>query len=148
MLKGMRCWTLLAVVAIAASAHPAQGACCRASCIGPVPWLACFADTTSCSTLQCAGGNSTSLAVDAAGICGQGPIFGACPPTEVGACNDLINNDGWVDAVTDAADPDCQGQPPPTAAAPAPAVGTLAIGVIVGILIAVAAMRIRRGRPG
>jgi hypothetical protein len=59
----------------------------------------------------------------------------------------MINNDGWVDSVTDAADPDCQAQTPaPTAAVPA--VGAPAIAVIIGILIVVAALRIRRGRPG
>ena len=146
MLKGARFWTLLVVMAITATAQRAQGACCLASCIGPVPWVACFADTTSCNMLQCAGGSSTSLHVDPAGICGQG-LFGGCPPTEVGACNDMINNDGWVDSVTDAADPDCQAQTPaPTAAVPA--VGAPAIAVIIGILIVVAALRIRRGRPG
>jgi hypothetical protein len=144
MLNGVRFWTLLAVLVLAATTvQRAQGACCRAACIGPVPWHACFADTTSCNTLQCAGGGATSLAVDAAGTCGQGILFASCPPTEVGACNDLINNDGWVDGVTDAADPDCQGQAPPPAAAPA--VGPVAIGAILGILIALAAVRIRRG---
>ena len=123
------------------TATAADAACCRASCIGAVPWLACFADTTSCSTLMCIGA-STSLAVDATATCGVGPIFGACPPTEVGACTDNINNDGWVDAVTDAADPDCAA-----ASAPAgvPTLGVVGLTAVVALLLAVAALRFRRG---
>jgi hypothetical protein len=134
-----------AVVFLCAAGSRVEAACCLASCIGPVPWVACFADTTSCNTLQCVGGQSTSIAVDAAGVCGMGPTFGSCPPTEVGRCNDQINNDGWVDAVTDAADPDCAAQAP---ANPVPIVGTIGIAAIVVLLLGVAALRIRRLRHG
>lgn len=135
----------LAVLIVCIVGTRADAACCRASCIGPVPWLACFADTTSCSTLQCADGGSTSLAVDAAGVCGTGPLFASCPPTEVGRCNDLINNDGWVDNVTDAADPDCAVQQP---ANPAPTVSALGIVAVAVLMVGIAALRIRRLRQG
>ena len=135
----------IAVLILCGAGTRADAACCRASCIGPVPWRACFADTTSCFPLQCVGGSSTSIAVDAAGICGQGLLFADCPPTEVGQCNDSINNDGWVDGVTDAADPDCAVQQPTSAA---PAVGVAGIAAVIALLLGIAALRIRRARHG
>ncbi len=141
MSKAVRMVTGLAVVFISAAGNRAEAACCRASCIGPVPWVACFADTTSCNTIPCVDGGSTSLAVDPTGTCGEGILFASCPPSEVGRCSDAVNNDGWVDAVTDLDDPDCASQVPGFGV---PVASSLGVAAIVAILIGVGARRLRR----
>ena len=141
MSKAGRMLVGFAVLGLCTAGNRADAACCLASCIGPTPWVACFADTTSCNALQCAGGSSTSIAVDANGVCGPPGQFGGCPPTEVGRCNYLINNDGWVGAVTDAEDPDCATPQP---ASPVPAVGVLGIVAIAVLMLGIGTQRMRR----
>ncbi|HEX7406969.1 MAG TPA: hypothetical protein VF515_04870 [Candidatus Binatia bacterium] len=100
----------VAILMLSVAVTRTEAACCSASCIGPVPWHACFADTTSCNTIPCVPPGATSLHVDASATCGQGD-FASCPTSEVGQCNDNVNNDGWIDSVTDMADPDCNVGP-------------------------------------
>jgi len=142
MSKGFGILSGLLIASLTGMLGRAEAACCQASCIGPVPWVACFADTTSCNTLVCAGGGSTSLHVDALATCGAGE-FASCPPTEVGRCSDAINNDGWVDAVTDLADPDCGIGP---GAGAVPSLSPTALAGVVLILAAIGGLRLRLSR--
>ena len=80
--------------------------------------------------------------VDALATCGAGG-FASCPPTEVGQCSDAINNDGWVDAVTDLADPDCATGP---GAGAVPSLSLAALAGMVLILSALGGLRLRRAR--
>lgn len=71
-----------------------------------------------------------------------GPCESFCPPDESGACDDGINNDAYLDEVTDCADPDCAGDAVCRAAAPA--TSNLGLGLILVALLSLGMFRLIR----
>lgn len=69
--------------------------------------------------------------------------FTDCPDSEVGQCQDGVNNDDWVDDQTDCADPDCQDDPACAAnPAAAPAASTLGLAALLVTLAGIGALRL------
>jgi hypothetical protein len=130
-----RCAVLFAIVfGFVAGGNPAAFGWCQA-CGGCPPGVSACADALS-DNLSCAPPcANSSMNVNA--NCADWN----CPATEVGQCNDGLNNDAWVDDLTDAEDPDCQAVTTP---APVPAMSAAGVTALVLFLIGVAVYRLRR----
>jgi len=72
------------------------------------------------------------------------PPWPGCPTTEAGLCADRINNDAWLDDLTDCADPDCFTDP--ACPAPAPALSALGLGALAALLIGIGGLSVVRRR--
>jgi hypothetical protein len=69
-----------------------------------------------------------------------GPCGSFCPPDESGACNDGVNNDAYLDDVTNCADADCTGEAVCRAAAPT--TSNLGLGAVLAALFFLGTFRL------
>jgi len=72
------------------------------------------------------------------------PPWPGCPTSEAGRCADGVNNDAWLDDLTDCADPDCANDP--ACPASAPALSTLGLGALAALLMGIGGLSVARRR--
>lgn len=75
---------------------------------------------------------TVGVAVRTVGPCDE------CPPVEAGQCNDGVNNDAWLDDLTDTQDPDCK--------AATPAASPYGMAALLVVLAGFGAYRLRKSR--
>lgn len=95
----------------------------------------------NCGPLPCGPNEVLKVAVVkdvfGVGVGEEGPCDD-CPTTEAGQCSDGVNNDAWLDDLTDTQDPDCK--------AATPAASPFGIAALLIALAGFGAYRLRRSR--
>lgn len=101
--------TLIAFAALLLPPPQARAACCMDSCPNPII-IACTSSGCPTDVVPNCPGQIVAESPDPSATCGAGN-YTTCPDSEYGACTDGVNNDAWIDALTDCADPDCRNDP-------------------------------------
>jgi hypothetical protein len=105
-------WFLVALGGLAVLLFPAaraRAACCLDACPSP-SIIACTSVGCPTDVVPNCPGQIVAESPDPAATCGVGN-YTTCPNSEDGSCTDGVNNDAWLDDLTDCADPDCFNDP-------------------------------------